>query len=95
MSEFITTYTGKHFKQTAPTPELINIPDIAHALSLICRGIGHVKTFWSVGQHCICCANEAAARGLSDRMVLAGVLHDAREGYLSDVQSPFKKTLPE
>ena len=33
MSEFITTYTGKHFKPTDPDPELIDIPDIAHALS--------------------------------------------------------------
>ncbi len=95
MSEFITTYTGKHFKPTDPNPELIDIPDIAHALSLICRGNGHVKTFWSVGQHCICCAKEAAARGLSDRMVLACLLHDASECYMSDVPSPFKKTLPE
>ena len=95
MSEFITTYTGKHFKPTDPDPELIDIPDIAHALSLICRGNGHVKTFWSVGQHCICCAKEAAARGLSDRMVLACLLHDASECYMSDVPSPFKKTLPE
>ena len=95
MSEFITTYTGKHFKPTDPNPELIDIPDIAHALSLICRGNGHVKTFWSVGQHCICCAKEAAARGMSNRMVLACLLHDASECYMSDVPSPFKKTLPE
>ena len=71
MGEFITTYTGQHFEPTNPDPELIRIEDIAHALSMICRGNGHVKTFWSVGQHCICCAREAAARGLSKRMVLA------------------------
>ena len=64
-------------------------------LSLICRGNGHVQTFWSVGQHCICCAKEAAARGLSDRMVLACLLHDASECYMSDVPTPFKKELPE
>ena len=93
MSEYITTYTGNHFKPTNPDPELIRIEDIAHALSLICRGNGHVKTFWSVGEHCICCAKEAAARGLSDRMVLACLLHDASECYLSDVPRPFKKTL--
>ena len=95
MSEYITTYTGNHFKPTNPYPELIRIEDIAHALSLICRGNGHVKTFWSVGEHCICCAKEAAARGLSDRMVLACLLHDASECYMSDVPSPFKKELPE
>lgn len=61
MGEFITTYTGQHFEPTNPNPELIRIEDIAHALSMICRGNGHVKTFWSVGQHCICCAREAAA----------------------------------
>ena len=95
MSEYITTYTGNHFKPTNPDPELIRIEDIAHALSLICRGNGHVKTFWSVGEHCICCAKEAAARGLPDRMVLACLLHDASECYMSDVPSPFKKELPE
>lgn len=82
MGEFITTYTGKHFEPTNPDPELIRIGDIAHALSMICRGNGHVKTFWSVGQHCICCAREAAARGLSNRMVLACLLHDASECYM-------------
>ena len=71
MSEYITTYTGQHFEPTNPDPELIRIEDIAHALSMICRGNGHVKTFWSVGQHCICCAKEAAGRGFSDRIVLA------------------------
>ena len=95
MSEYITTYTGKHFNPTQPNPDLISIQDIAHALSLICSGNGHVQTFWSVGQHCICCAKEAAARGLSDRMVLACLLHDASECYMSDVPTPFKKELPE
>lgn len=55
----------------------------------------NVKTFWSVGQHCICCAREAAARGLSNRMVLACLLHDASECYMSDVPTPFKNELPE
>lgn len=94
MSEYITTYTGKHFKPTEPDPELIQIEDIAHALSLMCRGNGHVKTFWSVGEHCICCAKEAAARGLSERIILACLLHDASESYMSDVPRPFKKELP-
>ena len=45
MGEFITTYTGQHFEPTNPDPKLIRIEDIAHALSMICRGNGHVKTF--------------------------------------------------
>lgn len=95
MSEYITTYTGLHFRPTELDSDLIRIQDIAHALSLICRGNGHVQTFWSVGEHCICCAKEAAARGFSERMILACLLHDASECYLSDVPAPFKKELPE
>ena len=95
MSHYITTYTGLHFEPTNPKPESIRIEDIAHALSLICRGNGHVKTFWSVGEHCICCAKEAAARGLSRRLVIACLLHDASECYMSDIPRPFKQSLPE
>lgn len=93
--EFITTYSGIHFFPTEPRVQDIYIADIAHALSLICRGNGHVKTFFSVGQHCINCALEAKARGYGSRIVLACLLHDAGECYMSDVPRPFKKTLPE
>lgn len=95
MADYITTYTGEHFIPTAPEGDKIHIEDIAHALSLICRGNGHVKTFFSVGQHCINCALEAAARGYSQRVILACLLHDASESYMSDVPKPFKKYLKE
>ena len=94
MADYITTYTGIHFYPTDPDPEAINIEDIAHALSLLCRGNGHVSTFWSVAQHCIICAREAAAREWPDRLVLACLLHDASECYLSDIPRPFKESLP-
>lgn len=93
MSDYITTYTGRHIDPVHPISDLICIEDIAHALSLICRGNGQVKTFFSVGQHCINCAREALARGYSNRIAFACLLHDASECYLSDVPRPFKKTL--
>lgn len=92
---YITTYTGKHFDPVNPDASLLYIEDIAHALSLLCRGNGHVQTFFSVGQHCIACAKEAQARGLSARLILACLIHDASECYMSDVPRPFKQTLPE
>lgn len=95
MPDYITTYNGTHFTPTAPEAKDIHITDIAHALSLVCRGNGHVKQFFSVGQHCIRCALEANARGYSNRVSLACLLHDASEAYLSDVTSPVKKYLPE
>ncbi len=94
MTNYIRTYTGKCFKPLDPDPEKICIEDIAHALSMLCRGNGHVKTFWSVGEHCLLCAKEALARGYPARMVLACLLHDASECYLSDVPRPFKQDLP-
>lgn len=95
MADFIRTYTGKHIRPADPDPALFCVEDFAHALSLLCRGNGHVRTFWSVGEHCICCAKEAAARGLPARMVLACLLHDAGECYLSDVPRPFKQGMQE
>lgn len=89
----ITTYTGKHFDPTHPDINLIDIKDIAHALSLTCRGNGHVQTFFSVAQHCINCALEAKERHYSSRIILACLIHDASEAYMSDVPRPFKKEL--
>lgn len=95
MSDYITTYGGTHFYPLNPQVEDIHIEDIAHALSMICRGNGHVKNFFSVGQHCINCALEAMARGYSRRVCLACLLHDAGEAYLSDVPRPLKKDMPQ
>ena len=92
---YITTYTGKHFDPVNPEIELIDIKDIAHALSLICRGNGQVKSFFSVGPHCINAAKEAKLRGYSNRVILACLIHDAGESYLSDVPRPLKPSMPE
>lgn len=87
------TYTGKIFDPMNMTEEDIAIEDIAHALSLTCRGGGHVRYFYSVAQHSINCMLEAKARGWSDRMQLACLLHDASEAYISDVIRPVKAHL--
>lgn len=93
MSE-IMTYTKKKFDPLHPAIDLIDIEDIAHALSMLCRANGHFKTFYSVAQHCINCAKEAKARGFEERIQLACLLHDASEAYLSDVTRPVKAELP-
>lgn len=90
----IMTHSHKMFDPLAPDPELIDITDIAHSLSMLCRANGHFKSFYSVGQHCINCCKEAAARGWSRRVQLACLLHDASEAYLSDVTRPVKQEIP-
>lgn len=89
------TYTGTMFDPLNPKPDQIDSRDIAHALSMLCRANGHFKTFYSVGQHCVNCMQEAAAKGYSRKVQLACLLHDASEAYLSDVTRPVKHELPQ
>lgn len=91
---YIITFSGVHFDPIEPDANLIDIKDIAHALSLLCRANGHFKSFYSVAQHSVACAEEAKARRLSDRIVMGCLLHDGSEAYLSDVTRPIKSTLP-
>lgn len=82
---WIQTYTGKQFYALDPQPDDIDIEDIAHALSNMCRYAGHCKKFYSVAEHSI-----LVAENLSSEYQLAGLLHDASEAYLVDIPRPFK-----
>ena len=93
MSEIL-TYTGIMIDPVHPDPALIDVRDIAHSLSMLCRANGHFPTFYSVGQHSVNCAREAKARGYSRKVQLACLLHDGSEAYLADVTRPVKKELP-
>jgi 5'-deoxynucleotidase YfbR-like HD superfamily hydrolase len=91
---YITTYLKKYFDPVNADINDIEIADIAHALSLLCRANGHFVHFYSVAQHCLNCAKEAKMRGYSNRVQLGCLLHDASEAYLSDVTRPIKAQLP-
>lgn len=69
------TFTGRIFDPLKMMKQDVCVEDIAHALSLVCRGGGHIRYFFSVAQHSMNCASEAAARGWSGRIVLACLLH--------------------
>lgn len=90
----IMTRSHKMFDPLRPDPQLIDISDIAHSLSMLCRANGHFKSFYSVCRHSINCAKEAQARGYSRRVQLGCLLHDGSEAYLSDVTRPVKEELP-
>ena len=74
-------------------PEDVDLVDIAHALSLLCRGGGHIDRFYTVALHSINCANEAKARGWDRNLILACLLHDASEAYIADIIRPVKPYL--
>ena len=94
MMSTITTYCKKVFDPLHATAADVDIRDIAHALSLMCRANGHFPYFYSVAQHCVNCVSEAIARGCSERVQLGCLLHDASEAYLSDITRPVKEWLP-
>ena len=89
----IHTHSGKQVDVENPSVDSIDINDIAHALSFICRGSGNTNFFFPVARHCVYCALEARARGMSDRVVLACLLHDASEAYMMDIPKPIKDNL--
>ncbi|MCR4600933.1 MAG: HD domain-containing protein [Clostridia bacterium] len=89
------TISGKIFDPLTMKPEDVLLEDIAHGLSLLCRGAGQIKFFYSVAQHSINCALEAKARGWSDRLVLLCLMHDASEAYINDIIRPVKVHLPD
>jgi hypothetical protein len=87
---WIQTYTGKKFYLTDPTPDMVCLEDIAHALSMQCRFAGHTKQFYSVAQHSILVANLIT----EDELKIYGLLHDASETYLVDIPKPLKQLIP-
>ncbi len=86
---WITTYTGKKFHFLDPQPEEIDMVDIAHHLSLVCRFAGACREFYSVAEHSI-----RMARIVPQEYKLHALLHDASEAYIPDLPRPEKAEIP-
>lgn len=86
--DWIQLSSGGQFWPFDPRPEEINIHDIAHALSNLCRFGGHCTRFYSVAEHSI-----LVSRQCPRELRLAGLLHDASEAYLVDIPRPIKRSL--
>lgn len=90
MSDWIQTYTGKQFEFEQPTLAMLDIEDIAHALSGTARYNHHTRDFYSVAQHACLVASCAPSE-----IALAALLHDAAEAYTGDMVSPLKRLCPD
>lgn len=86
---YITTFCGKRIDPLNVKVSDIEIVDIAHALSHICRFGGHTRSFYSVAQHSC-----RVAELVPPEFKMPALLHDGAEAYLGDVITPLKKLLP-
>lgn len=89
----IQTFTGKMFDLFNPNRDEIDLRDIAHALSMICRYGGHSRLFYTVAEHCTLMALHFEERGEYD-LARVALLHDTSEAYMGDVVRPLKLRLP-
>jgi hypothetical protein len=85
----IRTHSGLYVNVFEPTPAMISIEDIAHALAHQCRFSGHLQKFYSVAQHSVLVASL-----VSEEKKFDGLMHDASEAYLLDIPTPIKAKLP-
>lgn len=88
------THSGRFIDLAVPTPDVLDLEDIAHNLARVCRFGGAVDEYYSVASHCVYVAERFLEQGALV-LAAAGLLHDATEAYLGDMTSGLKRLLPE
>jgi hypothetical protein len=94
----IQTLSGKQFSLFDPTPEMVDIRDIAAGLSNKGHFSGLTPTFFSIAQHCVMVCDEFSFLGPHDDdpgLKLLALLHDAAEAYVGDMIKPLKVRIPQ
>ncbi len=93
----IRTLSGKHFNLFEPTPEMIDIQDIASGLANKGHFSGLTPSFFSIAQHSVMVCDEFAFWDFSidPRLKLLALLHDAAEAYIGDMIKPLKVRIPQ
>ena len=94
----VTTISGRALDLLRPNAELLDVHDIALALSRLPRWVGHTRQFYSVAQHSVWVSRWVCALAdmpESRELALSGLLHDAAEAYIGDIITPVKRLYPQ
>lgn len=86
----IMLHSGEYFDILDPRSSRLDIQDIAHGLSNVCRFAGQCADFYSVAQHSV-----LVSYNVPPEHAFAGLMHDAAEAMIGDVSKPLKVLLPE
>lgn len=89
IGDWMQTASGIAYHHLDPRPEDINIGDIAHGLSNICRYNGQCLRFYSVAEHSV-----LVSLVVPPKFAMQGLMHDATEAYVGDMVRPLKRAMP-
>ena len=90
IGDWMCTFTGVQYYPADPRSTDVHLIDIAHALSMLCRYTGHCREFYSVAEHSV-----LVSQIVPREYALVGLLHDATEAYINDINRPLKRSLPD
>lgn len=85
------TWSGKGYKPWADDPGPLSLDDLAYGLAHTFRYAGHSDPAVTVAEHCLLVTQIIQTLWPGNpRLALAGLLHDASESVLHDIQSPLR-----
>lgn len=89
VGDWVQTRSGRAYWPMNPRAAEVDIDDIAHSLSMICRFGGHTRFFYSVAEHSV-----LVSQCVPPEHALQALLHDATEAYVGDMVRPLKQSMP-
>lgn len=91
---YIYTASGIKFNFSNPTPEMVELKDIAHHLAQKPRFSGACRYFHSLAMHSLIVAAAVDEIYRDPHLVIHALLHDCSEYILPDIPSPMKPRIP-